>query len=157
MPEYWDKVIGEAMAKELVDYGNTLGVDVFFSVYYPEAVDICERLGVKYYKIRYEDRFNYEIRDKVFATKVKTGNIFISGDNLFCVPKYPAEINEYPFYLRNEVGYSDHTHHNEGTTLLEHAIKQYYPYHEIHVKEDDNCLEWRWSKSIDWIKRCLNK
>ena len=162
LPEYKDKIIDEQMAKTLYWCGVSYDVDVFFSVCYPEAIPMCERIGVKYYKVRYVDRNNQEIICKV----ANTGKPWFrsgSGDdsftsntkviNLFCRADYPAELIHYPMILpRAFKGYSDHT---PSLTLLKHCILNDYDI-EMHVKEDDNCLESKWSKKIGDIKECLN-
>jgi sialic acid synthase SpsE len=150
LPEYLPKVLKEGDAQYLFDKGKELGVDVFFSVCYPEAVDICERIGVKYYKIRYKDRHNKEILDKIPKTKTT----FISAPfrapsknrvYLYCIPSYPADITDYILYKGFE-GISDHT----SGLMLYKVVNSTFPveYFEMHVKEDDNCLESKWSKKI---------
>ena len=160
LPEYIPKVIDEDMAKKLFEWGVHKGVNVFFSVCYPEAIPMCERIGVKYYKVRYVDRNNQEIICKV----ANTGKPWFrsgSGDdsftsntkviNLFCVPKYPARYADY-FPLSNKFGgVSDHT---PDLSLFENNSFR-YEYWEMHVKEDDNCLESKWSKKIGDIKSVL--
>ena len=157
-----DKIIDEAMAASLVDFGNMIDVDVFFSVCYPEAIPMCERIGVKYYKVRYADRDNHHIMGKVIDTgkpwfRSCNGDDYFTMNmnviNLFCRADYPAELIHYPMILpRAFKGYSDHT---PSLTLLKHCILNDYDI-EIHVKEDDNCLESKWSKKIGDIKECLN-
>ena len=38
-------------AKEFKKYSDQIGIDCFWSVFYPEAVNCLEKLGVKYYKV----------------------------------------------------------------------------------------------------------
>ena len=38
-------------AQEFKKYADEIGIDCFWSVFYPEAVNCLEKLGVKYYKI----------------------------------------------------------------------------------------------------------
>ena len=160
--EYQSKVIDERMAGFLFDFGKDLGVDVFFSVCYPEAVDICERIGVKCYKIRYKDNQNYDILIPIMNTNKPcfislndhyNGTLLRTWKKLFCVPKYPAERKDYwqkdnPDLFR---GVSDHT------PDLQYFINKshWYDYWEMHVKEDDNCLESAWSKKIGDLKAVL--
>lgn len=156
LPEYHKKSINEHAAKLLFDWGIYCGVDVFFTPMYPEAVDICERIGVKYYKIRYADNANWELLRKCEHTGKP---IFISVSDeidfptkripLFCVPKYPAKYEDYELYREefnefNFKGISDHT----SNLKLFKEYSQHYDYWEMHVKEDDNCLESAWSKKI---------
>ena len=157
LPEYIPKIITEKWAHQFFLEGKDLGVDVFFSVCYPEAIPMCERIGVKYYKIRYFDKDNQEIIQKVVDTGkpwFRSCDVpFIANTkviNLFCVPKYPAPIKDY-WSWSGFIGISDHTPDLELYKQIGHLVK----YWEMHVKEDDNCLESEWSKKIGDLKSVL--
>lgn len=154
-------------AKELFDYGKSIDMEVFFTSMFLEAVNWCEQIGVKYYKIRYFDRHNRKLLKKIRKTK-KLTFISLNSDEirekrrkilrkkqlpLLCIPKYPAEVYEYyKGYLFD--GYSDHT---SGIELLKHA--QSLPWVKIfekHVKLDDNCIEAKWSVTFEKLKEVLN-
>ena len=51
----WDDIKKSEMtfrqAKEFKKFSDQIGIDCFWSVFYPEAVDCLEKLGVKYYKV----------------------------------------------------------------------------------------------------------
>lgn len=121
------------MAKELFEYGKSIDQEVFFTVMYEEAVDICERIEVNYYKIRYNDSpENFERpsskkhillkkvieTNKPYFTSRKSYCIYSRGKALLllCVPHYPANIIDYLFTdldsysrYRKFHGISDHT------------------------------------------------
>ena len=174
--------IDEELAQSLVRVGRDHEQDVFFSCMYPEAVDICERIGVKYYKVRYFDRNNLPLYRKLKKTKNKL--IFVSCQSphdtifynmakyqkrvrfLYCVPKYPAYMRDYEGfmieYFRNnpELGLFPKRIHHGISDHIEHlglfqAFKNEDVWFEMHMKVDDNCIESKWSKSFEELKTVL--
>lgn len=159
--------IDEEDAYAIFETGMLNDVEVFFTPFYPEAVDICERIGVKYYKIRYADYFNTCLYRKIYTTDKK---FFVSSDsipighrnvkNLYCVPKYPAKLHDYPMNLPEGYdGYSDHT---PNLTLYKHACSPHHVgrsprWFEMHVCLDDNAYERKWSKTFDEIGEALGE
>ncbi|KKL47846.1 hypothetical protein LCGC14_2331460 [marine sediment metagenome] len=157
-----DMVITEEFARELVETGRTYGQEVFFSVFYPEAVDICERIGVKYYKVRYADNTNMDLLNKIWATKKI---YFISIDNtilskraisLKCIPQYPAKERDYYPITKEFLGISDHTSDLELFKTCNSFNQELdLDWFEMHVKLDDNCYESKWSKSFEELREVL--
>ena len=168
----------EELAKELVETGKQYGQEVFFTPMYPEAVDLCEKIGVNYYKIRYFDRNNLIIYRKLKQTE-KTP-IFVSCDSknpkdtiyynmakyqervsfLFCVPNYPAKYNDYrPLRnLTNFDGISDHTPDLELFKyfyVLEQTKPDSIKWFEMHMCLDDNGYERKWSKTFEELKEVI--
>lgn len=155
-------------ALELFEYGKSIGQEVFFTCMYPESVDICERIGVNYYKVRCFDKFNKKIIYKIIKTKkpyfVSVDGIFQDqkydfGDFLlFCVPKYPANIKDYweffEFMPHDWNGISDHT---SCTCLLQIAQEYGVKYFEKHVRMRDGFIEDPWSVKIEEIREVLRK
>ena len=168
-------------ARELFEYGKSIGQEVFFSVMFEEAVDWCEEIGVKYYKIRHYDRHNKEIIEKVGNTK-KT--FFISMNEkesiserglestileyhtkykeqvhiLYCVPKYPAMYLEYPDFSYTWDGISDHTPDLCLFLEMKERSNKYEQWFERHVCLDrykDTCLEKEWSSSFSELAEVL--
>jgi len=110
-------------AKKIKGYCDSLGIEFFCSVFYPEAVGFLEALDVKRYKIAsrtiaLKDPY---AKETIEAIK-KTGKpvIFSDGFNtkfsgnkswkkLYCIPKYPASIEDYDWpTLCSCDGFSDH-------------------------------------------------
>lgn len=97
-------------AKELFDYGVSIGQEVFFSVFDVERVKWAEEIGVKRYKIAYSQRNNCELIEVIPFSKP----LFVSTDDvpfalsLYCVPKYPANITDYKYKVNAFDGISDH-------------------------------------------------
>lgn len=107
-------------AKELFDYGVSIGMEVFFTPFGVAYVDWCEKIGVKRYKIACEFR---DLNTLAVINKTKkpviisSRNGYIKGYRLddarwlYCVPEYPATITElYNIDFGNDFdGFSDHT------------------------------------------------
>lgn len=164
-------IIDEELARSLVRCGRDHGQEVFFSCMYPSAIDICERIGVRYYKVRYFDRNNLPILRKL--KKTKDNMIFVSCKTprdtifkslakyqkrvkfLYCIPNYPAKLGDYPLITPTHFsGFSDHT---PDLQLLKHYLEYPFPeYFEMHMKIDDNCIEAPWSKSFEELKEVLS-
>ena len=162
--------IGKGRAKYMFKFAKSLGIELFFTPMYPEAVDILEDIGVNYYKIRYIDRNNYELYQKIGEVEKLTfvsvddlgimdtlySDIFIWNNDkiipLLCVPDYPAEFEQYnPKYI--VIGYSDHT---PDFRLYNHA-KKASEFIEMHVCLDKkDAYEAKWSKELGKIKEMLN-
>ena len=157
-------------AKELFRYGKSIKQEVFFTPMYIKAIDICEQIGVSYYKIRYKDRYNLEIVRKILDTNKP---FFISFDQddfhlacinrfpkqmfegmpLLCVPKYPASFEDYNGIIT--FGYSDHT---PDFRLLKYAKNNNALWFEKHMKlEGTEPLEDKWSISFKELEEVLKK
>lgn len=151
-------------AKWLFNVGKDIGIPVFFTPMFLEAVDWCEGIGVSMYKIRYKDRENMELIEKVLDTGKPC---FISIDfipqlkgkqirYLYCIPKYPATREDYGLpsdFWWNYMGISDHT---PDTKLLKDMLfHRTVEYFEKHVKLDDDCLESAWSITFEQLVEVL--
>jgi len=161
---YWDNILTEEMAKRIFDYGTNLGLNVYFTPCYPEAVDICKRIGVKYYKIRFKDRNNPEIYEKLQDVYEP---IFVScgGDPydtlycgmkniifLYCIHKYPAKYNDYDKDLvLIHLGVSDHTPDLEMFKKWSWSCM----YWEMHMASRKGTIEDKWSKTFNEIKELI--
>lgn len=158
-------------AKELFEYGKSINQDVFFTPMYPEAVDMCEKIGVNYYKIRFDDRFELEMGSKIHETNKCT---FISEMTsiyrlnrhnphyLKVVPKYPARIWDYiqviePHFFKLYDGMSDHTPDLTFLQITLPEIKEKEFWWEKHVKIHEDCLESDWSVKISELGKVIQK
>ena len=111
--------------KALKDQADKIGIEIFATPMYLEAVKILEKIGVKRYKIRYADRFNNDLLAAVNATGKP---VMVSCDmdfvdhlpanwnsdniNMYCIPEYPPTPDKFkqtfqlmPAFFR---GYSNH-------------------------------------------------
>jgi len=152
-PEIPDSSLTKEQAKELFDYGEQLGIEVFFSVFDLERVQWCEEIGVRTYKIAYSQKDNMELREAV----EKTGKLcFISGVNLYCVPEYPAEEVDFT-NLDDYSGFSDHT---IGMEAAEVAIELGAEFIEKHFAiNHDKGVDAPWSmtpKELRGLKKFEN-
>lgn len=113
-------------AETLFDYGQTVHMDVFFSIFDTERIKWCEEMGVGWYKIPYRMNGDKEIASAVAQTS-KT--VMVSTDNtspaivnytnnyilLYCIPRFdsvtPSNIDVLDFKgIPNDyLGFSDHT------------------------------------------------
>ena len=142
----WDDIKKSEMtfrqAKEFKKFSDQIGIDCFWSVFYPEAVDCLEKLGVKYYKVASRtsallDKNSEETMAAVAKTKkpviismgfggnrMKINNIFKNNKKfwLYCISKYPTDIKEIDFKLmQRHDGFSDHTEDSVAPIL--YALK----------------------------------
>ena len=165
--EFLKSIMLDSLAvRVLFEHGKSIGQEVFFTCMFPEAVDWCELIGVNYYKIRFADNNNRELYQKIKKTKkftfVSIDDILTSiwksyidygkGAFLYCVPKYPAKINDYKPYLYAPDGFSDHT---KDIKMLEEVKDFGYDYFEKHVKLNDDCIESAWSCTFEELEEVL--
>ena len=117
-------------AEILKYFSDSIGIEFFCSVFYPEAVDFLENLDVKHYKIAsrtciLKDPHSIETLNAVNQTKKPTfvsmgmgGNRKLIEKSLsknkthfcYCISEYPLNINKINW--KNSVnfpGFSDHT------------------------------------------------
>lgn len=118
------------MAKKFKEFADELNIGCFWSVFYPEAIDVLEDLGVKLYKIAsitsaQKHKFSTETLERLSQTKKPViismglgGNrnniVKILRNNkkyfLYCIAKYPTRLNEISFTKMTKFdGFSDHT------------------------------------------------
>jgi sialic acid synthase SpsE len=170
--------IGPKRAKYFHGFAKENDIDLFFTCMYPEAVDICNKIGVKYHKIRFFDNRNLILYRKL----KKTGqDLFISCQDpketifynmsqyqervkfLYCSPHYPATLNQYILENRNMVidkpfdGVSDHTPDLELFNLFNSGeYKDKIEYFEFHVcNNKKTAYEGEWSKTFEELKEVL--
>jgi len=111
-------------AREIKKLADEIGIEFFCSVFYPEAVEFLEKLGVKKYKlasrtVAMKDPYSSETIRAVIYTEKPI--IFSNGFNiktefadyfteLYCIPEYPADPKEISWErIKRFDGFSDHT------------------------------------------------
>jgi len=130
--------LGYDLAKYFFDYAKSIGVDLFFSVFNQEAVDFCEKIGVKYYKIAARSTNDYDLVKKIARTNKKTFVSFSKKHNninfdihiierifsecstllnmipLYSISEYPPKPEEFDILMLQDIiddnngGYSNH-------------------------------------------------
>ena len=163
--------IGKGRAKYCFKFAKKQCIELFYSVFYPEAVDVCEGIGVNFYKVRFYDRNNLTLYQRL--KKIRQGKkIFVSCQDpmdtlyynmakyqknvifLYCVPRYPAPLPQYDNAFNLDIdGISDHT----KDLMLFRSANKYagFKWFEIHVKMGNDCYENLWSKSFEQLKEVL--
>lgn len=164
--------------QRLKSFSDSIGIEFFCSVFYPEAVDFLESIGVKRYKIAsrtciLKDPLSIETLSAVNQTKKPTIVSMGMGGNkkniekalsknqvkfLYCISQYPLKINkiDWKFAVKHS-GFSDHTLGITAplifTTLMKfHKQKQIII--EKHVKlEHSKSLDASTSIDTDQLKK----
>ncbi|MFW9872380.1 MAG: N-acetylneuraminate synthase family protein [Candidatus Thorarchaeota archaeon] len=160
-------------AKELFDYGKSIGQEVFFTPMFEDAIFWMSEIGCEFYKIRYKDRFNGDfislINTLVYNPIIFRScdyDSFIIGERIIpflCIPKYPAKWSDYIDNLYYEsimkVLFKGISSHIPDCQLLYYIMKNYkeIEYFEKHVKLNDDCLESKWSVTFEQLAEVLNK
>lgn len=150
----------ESQAKMLFDYGKGLGIDVFYTTMFVDAVEWCERIGVNYYKIRHKDRHDWLLEQCILETNkpfFKSVSLLDGGNRtlgkyLYCIPKYPTLIADYirvlPLLILD--GVSDHTADCELISKINELKWSDRYIVEKHMKLDSvNRLENAWSVTFE--------
>jgi len=117
-------------AKKLKKIADKIGIEFFCSAFYPEAIEILEKLNVKRYKIAsrtclLRDPYSLETLESKSLTKKpviismgmggskkKIDKIFSKNKKTFCycISKYPTNINKINWKTAIKFdGFSDHT------------------------------------------------
>ena len=117
-------------AKKLKKIADKIGIEFFCSAFYPEAIDILEKLKVKRYKIAsrnslLKDPYSLETLQEKSLTKKpviismgmggsrkKIEKIFTKNKKTFCycISEYPTKINKINWKIAIKYdGFSDHT------------------------------------------------
>lgn len=118
------------VAEKMKKYADKVGIEFFCSVFYPEAVDFLESLGVKRYKVASRTCIKKDpYAQDVLKKKSETGkpiiismglggnkryieNIFSKNKTIFCycVSEYPLKIEKINWKCAIKFkGFSDHT------------------------------------------------
>jgi sialic acid synthase SpsE len=158
-------------ARELFDYGASIGQEVFFSVFHPKYVDWCEKIGVKRYKIAFnngkseplfESKINCMYTGKPVLHSIGLSNSldFNSTSNkyLYCIPKYPAIPTQ--FYL-NSVNFKDKfvglSDHSVGLDIAKIALARGAKIIEKHfvLKHNDLFPDNDWSMDVNELKELV--
>ncbi len=148
--ELMEICIDEARMRALKDQADKIGIEIFATPMYLEAVEMLERIEVQRYKVRYADRFNNDLLAAVNATGKP---VMVSCDmdfvdhlpenwnsdiiNMYCIPEYPPTPDKFkqafqlmPAFFK---GYSNH-YPSIMPPLM--AVSRGAEVIEVHVKID---------------------
>jgi len=149
-------------AKKIKEFCDSIKIEFFCSVFFPEGVEFLEQLKVKRYKIAsrtclFKDPFSLETMRSIALTKKpiiismgmggkksRISTILKHNKTTFCycISKYPTDFTEINWRnaLRYE-GFSDHTMSNAASILFVAFKKQQHTkniYIEKHVKLENS-------------------
>lgn len=157
-------------AKELFDYGTSIGQEVFFSVFAPEYVDWCEKIGVKRYKIAGEtedENILIEIektgKPVIISNRGNFDRLFSLQDNivswLYCPDGYPTDINclNLPYYFTEFEPYDGFSDHTIGLDASKIALARGARIIEKHfcLEHNPNYPDNDWSMTPDELKELV--
>jgi len=140
----------EINEKELEDikfYCDTVGIEVFCSIFSSEKINWCEKLNFNLYKIASRSITDKQLCDKILSLNKTVlislgmydwenkGFPYTNNSNikyLYCISKYPTKLDEIKmpnFHNKEFHGYSDHT---IGISACVYAISRGAEYIEKH-------------------------
>lgn len=154
------RMLGKDECVELIETGKSLGIPVFFSCMYPEAVDLVKELQVPAIKIREldgrdvlkEGSLGKYIVDKALATGIPTyisrealpadSNYLYNATWVYCIPKYPPSVEDVDLtMLEGMPGYSNHLPGRSGVWACLVAATFGLRYLEVHCTIDHHSRE----------------
>lgn len=106
-------------AKMLFDYGNEMGIEVFFSVFDAERIKWCEEIGVKRYKIAYSQWRNLFLWEHLPNLIISAPYKIKNKTTLYCIPKYPTQLKDLKF---NSISFSDFDGFSDHTIGIEASM-----------------------------------
>ena len=163
-------ILTESDVKELAQTAKRNKIGLILTPMYLEAVDIADKYGTDFIKIRYDDRENIELISKAQDTGKK---VLISMPYMplephrmfnpcfryfYCIPKYPPEFEDF----RLEVACTMHgfsSHYPNFICDIAYAINRIHKdaMIEKHVKLNNNCIDAKvsvpFNKLADFIKQ----
>ncbi len=156
MPKLHNMILTYNDVKELSDYSEKHRIEFICTPMYPDAVDVLESIGVNKYKIRYKDRYNDELIDRVMQTGK---DVYISCQlpydrknvkKVYCIPEYPPKINK--INTTDMKLYDGYSNHYPSIIPPLYAIFSDLEYIEVHVKLNDNCIDHAVSLTFNQLK-----
>lgn len=153
-------------AQDLFDYGELIGIEVFFSVFDVERVKWCEKIGVKRYKIASGMRDETVLRallstDKPLIVSSKDrsspnlmGKWYSNTKWLYCPPGYPSVVNnQYPVPDFDECPMDGFSDHSIGLDVVKIALARGSQMTEKHFAIDhETGIDAPWSMTPDELR-----
>lgn len=124
--------------KELKEYADSIGIELFASAFDPERVEWCERAGVKRHKLASRSIYDYETIKAMEATGkpiIASLGMYDSqseqpqiknAEFLYCIADYPATIDEvkFPEQFGKDKYYQGFSDHTIGIEWAKEAIRR---------------------------------
>ncbi len=170
-----EKALDYNQAKDLFDYGKSIGMEVFFSVFGVEYVEWCEKIGVKRYKIacEFRDKDTLDVVRKtgkptIISINYKSKKPFpVTWSWLWCIPEYPAIIHDMAMVSFNPLQYQGFSDHSIGLVAAKIALARGAQIVEKHFclsrDEIKGYPDMPWSMEpmelaelVEWEKICQN-
>jgi sialic acid synthase SpsE len=132
---------------DLMAHGKELGVEIFASVFDWSGILYLQNIGCKSIKFAYSQQ---ELAKK--HDLIGFDNVYVSGDNIFCVPEYPAYFPpNFDGLFKKFTGFSSHY---LGTEVEKKAIDAGCQVLEFHYKGDwvSECPDTSFAKDIEEAK-----
>ncbi len=160
-------------AKDLFEYGASIGTEVFFSVFGVKYVQWCERIGVKRYKLAAgqwgaKQVVLREIADnpKPMVVSMRVGGRLHKASKcdesliLWCPVGYPAKVQHMPLFGEKWDGFSDHTIGLDAAKIALARGAQVIEKHFV-LEHNPSFPDYRWSMTpqdlielLRWEKVC---
>ena len=146
--EYLD--ISKEELFEIYNYGKTIGVEVFASIFDEERVDWCEEIGINLYKIASRSVDDKKLCEKIISTNkpviislgmydYKNKDLPYKSSNLiylYCVSKYPTALKDLEMPDFNNSFFSGFSDHTVGIGACLYAISRGAKYIEKHYSNN---------------------
>ena len=153
----------------LLEHGKCVGVPVFFTPFYMEALYWLDEIDVPAFKFRHTDVNSAGMINGALVTKKP---VYISYDPekyryiayspdymkvLYCVGKYPVSMEDIDFeYIKRPFisGFSSHLPEKDAVEAAALAVSNGAEVLEFHVcmDGDDACIEREWSIQMKTLK-----
>lgn len=157
--------------KELMDYARQCQIELFASVFNRQALEWCEALGMKRYKIASRTVADKDLCAAIIATgkptMVSLGKHDMSlgfpyaGDdiaNFYCVAQYPALLENIKMPHFEKSGFMGYSDHSFGIAACLHAVSRGARILEKHFtlsKAAQKSSEMAHFGAIDYDELCL--
>lgn len=129
-------------------------------IFTPMHIDLVRFCDRGHIKIRHKDK---DDRALIRASEAMASNVWVSGKNVFCVPKYPASAGDYvnpAFPHVGKLGVSWHVPSVESlfnflNVKVKGSVWVPMSYIEAHIKFSEDDYEAAWSLNCEDFKRLV--
>lgn len=135
---------------EIYNFGKTVGIEIFASIFDEKRVDWCEEVGIGLYKIASRSVENRKLCDKIISTNkpviislgmydYKNKELPYKSKNLiylYCVSKYPTLLKDLEMPDFNNSFFSGFSDHTVGIGASLYAVSRGAKYIEKHYSNN---------------------